>query len=307
MKTMNLRDFTPKDLQVIAKLHNTAYPDFKLDVEDFQHELDVEQVEFRPNYTVAVQDDMVVAFCEYRHEVGSYHPDRWSLEIVVEEGFRRQGIAKALYKDFLSKAAGLQEIQALAQEDCEAGILFLTKNGFSEDRRTYMSELNLETYQPVNLTPLEGIVVRPLSEIDTPELRQAYYKAFCDARLDIPRRHTPTPIPFDLFQSHHIDADPVAKENTFIALEGDTVVGFSTTFKAVDEGGLDQGLTGVIRSHRGRGLASLIKQTVLNAAKEAGYRRVNTDNDSQNGPMLAINRKLGFEPKPEVISFVKVF
>ena len=55
---------------------------------------------------------------------------------------------------------------------------------------------------------------------------------------------------------------------------------------------------GVLREFRGRGLAQALKwQTVLLAKKE-GMRYIRTNNDSQNAPMLAINRKLGYQPEP---------
>ena len=52
-------------------------------------------------------------------------------------------------------------------------------------------------------------------------------------------------------------------------------------------------------AHRGRGLATLAKLAQLRWAAANGIDRVVTDNDERNGPMLAINRRLGYEPFTE--------
>ena len=55
-------------------------------------------------------------------------------------------------------------------------------------------------------------------------------------------------------------------------------------------------MTGVRRDRRGRGLAQAVKVASAWHARERGLRVLVTANDLDNEPMLAINRKLGFEP-----------
>ncbi|MFI6336421.1 GNAT family N-acetyltransferase [Streptomyces sp. NPDC050535] len=54
-------------------------------------------------------------------------------------------------------------------------------------------------------------------------------------------------------------------------------------------------MTGTARAHRGRGLAKLAKTDSLHRARAAGFTEAFTGNDSGNGPMIAINRWLGYE------------
>ncbi|MFJ8635281.1 GNAT family N-acetyltransferase [Streptomyces sp. NPDC093568] len=54
-------------------------------------------------------------------------------------------------------------------------------------------------------------------------------------------------------------------------------------------------MTGTARAHRGRGLAKLAKNASLHRARAAGYREAFTGNDTDNEPMLAINRWFGYE------------
>jgi RimJ/RimL family protein N-acetyltransferase len=53
--------------------------------------------------------------------------------------------------------------------------------------------------------------------------------------------------------------------------------------------------TGVRGDYRGRGLATLLKTQAIAYAKARGATKIRTHNHSDNVPMLAINKKLGFE------------
>ena len=49
---------------------------------------------------------------------------------------------------------------------------------------------------------------------------------------------------------------------------------------------------------RGRGIALALKLLAIRAARRYGARYLRTNNDSENAPMLAVNRKLGYQPAP---------
>jgi GNAT superfamily N-acetyltransferase len=54
------------------------------------------------------------------------------------------------------------------------------------------------------------------------------------------------------------------------------------------------GMTGTVRSHRGRGLARAVKHDSLLRARSAGFAEAFTGNDTDNAPMLAVNRWFGY-------------
>ncbi|MFC8828562.1 GNAT family N-acetyltransferase [Streptomyces sp. NPDC057137] len=54
-------------------------------------------------------------------------------------------------------------------------------------------------------------------------------------------------------------------------------------------------MTGSLRDYRGRGLAKAAKADSLRRARAAGYTDAFTNNDAENGPMLAINTWFGYE------------
>jgi mycothiol synthase len=69
---------------------------------------------------------------------------------------------------------------------------------------------------------------------------------------------------------------------------------------------LYNGLTGVLRSHRRRGIALALKLRGIAYAKALGRPTIKTWNESNNRAMLAINEALGFVKQPAWIDFVKV-
>jgi predicted GNAT superfamily acetyltransferase len=69
---------------------------------------------------------------------------------------------------------------------------------------------------------------------------------------------------------------------------------------------LYQGLTGVVRSHRKRGIALALKLHGTRYAIDHGYAQIRTDNDAINAAMLGINIALGFQPRPAWIELEKL-
>ncbi|WP_322618755.1 GNAT family N-acetyltransferase [Deinococcus terrestris] len=57
-------------------------------------------------------------------------------------------------------------------------------------------------------------------------------------------------------------------------------------------------LTATHPEARGRGLALPLKLHAIRRAREAGFSVLRTNNHSQNAPMLAVNRRLGFQSRP---------
>lgn len=88
-----------------------------------------------------------------------------------------------------------------------------------------------------------------------------------------------------------------------VALEGDRVVGFATLAPlAARPDVLEHELTGVLGSHRRRGIAEALKRQQLAWAKTAGYRQLVTTTQEGNDAMCGLNPKLGYRERLAAIA-----
>ena len=70
---------------------------------------------------------------------------------------------------------------------------------------------------------------------------------------------------------------------------------------------LAQRVTGVLSEYRGQGVAMALKLMTIVFARQRGYTRIHTAIESNNEPMLAVSRKLGFVQYPGLIVFEKSY
>ena len=91
-----------------------------------------------------------------------------------------------------------------------------------------------------------------------------------------------------------------------VAIDGEEYVGVSMLEKDLaNPTKLQTDLTGVIRSHRRRGIATALKVHALSKAKATEAEFVETDNE-ENNPMFDLNLQLGFVAQPAWLDFRKV-
>ncbi|MFJ9433095.1 GNAT family N-acetyltransferase [Streptomyces sp. NPDC101490] len=86
------------------------------------------------------------------------------------------------------------------------------------------------------------------------------------------------------------------------------VDGVPAAFTAAQTDGLGRfgtGMTGTAPGFRGRGLAKLVKNASLHRARAAGCTEAFTGNDTENGPMLAINKWFGYQVAAREVRHVR--
>lgn len=305
---MTIRPYTREDLPAIVELRNQEFPDFEFEASDIENDLRTLEDRFKPHFWLAEEDGVLVGTLELQHDIGSFHEQKWNISVIVKPEFRQRGYGSELLSFAKSQCPNLLEWVTIVRETCPEALTFAEKNGFVEDRRLFVSELDVSAIDLPEYVQSQGeITFHTLAERSDDVIWQSWYETFNEVRHDIPRRSPPTPIPFDIFLEHHIRGEILAPDYSVYALENGRVVGFANCFRSVRENSLDQGLTAVARSHRGTGLAQTLKKNQIHLAKKAGITRICTDNDSTNAPMLAINRGLGFQPQPSLIMLAKTF
>ena len=88
-------------------------------------------------------------------------------------------------------------------------------------------------------------------------------------------------------------------EAFFVALESRRVRGYG--YLEEDGGAWSTGFLAVARDARGRGVAGALKRAQIAWAKAAGLRSLRTANEVRLGPMIDLNRRLGFLPLYEEV------
>ena len=103
---------------------------------------------------------------------------------------------------------------------------------------------------------------------------------------------------YETFSKNVFDAFWFRADTQLLAGHGDHWVGLSAIAFYPEDNYAFNAFTGVLPEYRGRGLATVLKLHAIRLARKLGARYIRTSNDSQNAPMLAVNRKLGYKPEP---------
>jgi mycothiol synthase len=223
----------------------------------------------------------------------SQSPERTAVAVRVLPEHRRRGLGSELLGRLLEHAEGLgrEYVSGMVFEDDAESLRWARNHGFEEyDRQVELSrELRANEDEP---SPPPGIGLAELDERRLADTYAVWVEGFPDMPLS-PRIPAPS---YEEWLEEEV-AGPV----TFVALDGERVVGAAALLDRTD-GLAEHGLTAVLRSHRGRGIGTALKQAVIHWAAARGYRELTTWTQDGNAAMQAVNRKLGYAPRPAVIN-----
>jgi mycothiol synthase len=313
----SIRPFEEKDTADAVAIWNLLNPDWPRSVGDALDDYRKHDPTYLFQRFVAEIDGQVIGIGEYDQSVGSYHPQKFLLELYLHPDFHGQGIGKALYEKILESLQPHNPISFRVQvrDSSQRALRFFAERGFAETKRDWVSVLDvascdLKLYEGLESTlTSEGITFTTLAELQKkdPETIRKFHSLFSEVRLDVPRAEPATPIAYDYFIANVIEAPDFDGRLFLVALEGDKYIGFTGLYPFGDMKALDQWLTGVKREYRGRNIALALKVRSVQFAKDNSYTSVRTDNDSTNVGMLAINDKLGFKRGAANLSLLKQF
>jgi ribosomal protein S18 acetylase RimI-like enzyme len=229
----------------------------------------------------------------------------------VDPEHRSSEVRTALLDAVLAAAPGESEVVTDRSADDADALAFFAGHGFVEQARRYESTLDLTTFDSAPYQDLiatltaDGYRFSSLEEEDSDELRRALHRLNEAALQDVPTVERPQPTSFEQWSGDWLEAPHAIPATFALALRGRVPVGYSYVVSQ-SEGIGYMWMTAVAREHRGKRLGLAVKIHALRAAQARGLTEVQTNNDPDNAPMLAINRRLGFRDRPARVELKRI-
>ena len=206
---------------------------------------------------------------------------------------------------------GMTELVAEPWEDQHALLTALRARGYGQRRRERFWRLELAPSaarlrawhtEALDRVRAAGADIVPAAALGGRDVYPSLFDIHNRSHEDIPRSVPFVPEPWEVWIGW---MDAVVKpDGIWVALVGGQPAGYS--YLAHNDGGrVETGYTGMLREHRGRGLARAMKLATLVQALDDGVAVVETDNDSENAPIIHLNQALGYSEITGKVEFAK--
>ena len=291
---MPIRQATLDDAAAVAALTTAAQPDGFSTAEAVRHRWTTTPADAQAATWLEEEDGALRGWAAARLDTWSKVPGDAEAHVAVHPDHRRRGVGASLW---LAAAAHLDAIGArriLAEGlDGTGAVAFATARGFEVTSSTTVLSLDPRTL-PAPDPPPPGIEVRPFTSLDD-DLAEVYAVDLATAQ-DEPGDYDVSAMSFESWHDATLRNPTFSREaSNVVAVEG-RFVGVTLAYLDPTSGRAFNGGTGVLREHRGAGLALLMKRHALAELARLGITRVLTQNDDANAPMLRINDRLGYRP-----------
>jgi GNAT superfamily N-acetyltransferase len=228
----------------------------------------------------------------------------------VAERLRGRGAGVGLFDRAEAHAMSLRPraIDTWAFEGT-GGEAFARARGFEPTRRELVQRLDPREADLTELEPLterlaaDGFQAVPLREAreDEAGLHVLYVSVMKDVPADEPEDY----LPFPEFVRHVLGDPELDPDASTIVLHDGRPVALALLRVIAEFAYAESEMTGTLPEFRGRGLARLAKLRVLRAARDLGLTELVTENDSENAPILAVNRRLGYRATQTRLGLVR--
>jgi mycothiol synthase len=232
-------------------------------------------------------------------------PDLAVLLLTVLAGARRVGAGSALYRAASQWVGeqGIDRLETIIEEDDPESLAFAERRGFVENERNGRLVLELAGFEPPPIDPPEGVEI--VSWAERPELARDLYEVHAQAVPDVPGQEYDDVPSYEHWLQHSMGGAGDRPEATFVAVADARAVGYAKfSLNSAQPTVAFHDLTGVRRDWRGRGIAGALKRAQIAWAKEQGYERLQTENETRNEPIRRLNERLGYRLEPGRIFLV---
>jgi GNAT superfamily N-acetyltransferase len=254
---------------------------------------------------VALVQDQLVGSGSFSPAWWTGDPGTYSIEIRVDPSHWRQGIGTRLYDLLHSRLLALEATRLVGwvRADTEAARGFAARRGVHEtgqvveEYRLHVPEANTDAYAGLEEGLRgDGVRIASLAELgrDDEQFLRALHLLWADSGDEAASAERPGNS-FAAWRREVLDGTGLSPETHWVALDGDRPVGM-TFLKRLSEDAAENDYTGVASTHRGRGIAPALKLRAIAWARGHGVNWFHTSSETGNAPMIAINRRLGYQP-----------
>lgn len=312
-----IRPFSYSDeaYRKVVAIHNAVEPDNPDSVTGWKHWDENREPQYLFRRYVAERQGQVVAFGAYGHTAWSHQPDKYFVNVMVHPRAQGWGIGSAFYDFIMGRLARLKpaKLVSYTRENRPLAMRFLETRGFKPVMRVEVSRLESAEFdstryaEKLERVRAAGIEIKTLAElmVKDPDWKEKAYEVEWQCLQDVPSVDEFTKRSIEAFEKQTLQHPCLLPDAWFIAVDGDRYVGLSVLWRnlATDKL-LNTGLTGVLRSHRRRGIATAMKVRAIQYAQAHGNAALDTDNE-ENNPMFRLNLDLGFRPQPAFLDYMK--
>lgn len=240
-------------------------------------------------------------------------PGHVKVGVRVDEPFRNQGVGSQVYAEVLrlAMAQNPTRLEANVREKRPSDISWAERRGFQKEWHLFESKLDLTGFDAttfadsVKAAEASGIRFTSLAEYEqTDEVLRRFMDHFWDFGLDVPGQEGLPKPTFELFKKMMIEDPLWDSAGVILAVDGDRWAALAVVNKQ-HSGEYYNGFTGVHREYRGRRLALPVKLMATEYVRSKGAAFIRTNNHSVNERMLAVNRKMGYQPEPGIFLMIQ--
>ncbi|MGW5087961.1 N-acetyltransferase family protein [Streptomyces coelicoflavus] len=289
----DLRSDDPADVAAFTHARHRALPFILWTPEAVVHRLAHTPPQARSRCLVAEEDGEVIGTAQIGLVHDSPEAGQAFLNVYVHPERLRRGAGGLLVRTAEEYLAGEGATKLYAWAlDGPANLAFAERHGYERRRAAHFLRLDLShaTLPPL-WSPPPGVELRTAADFtdDPRPMFELDAETVADEPSDVEIEFTN----YETWLAETWRHPLLNRELTTVALVDGRPAAFSVAY--TDGTRYSTAMTGTVRSQRGRGLAKLAKTDSLHRARAAGYTEALTGNDTDNGPMLAINKWLGYE------------
>lgn len=222
------------------------------------------------------------------------HPGSMILQIRVVTEHQGFGVGTALYSDILEylRRNAADTYRVTVRDSVPRAIDFWRRRGCQEVDRDIVVALDVSAYSGSTGAPADVTIA---SLADAPDRLYDIYDVGAATWCDIPTHEPERTMSFDEWRELIESLEENDPEAIFAACVDGQVVGYAHLALPPTAPHVGwHNYTGVLRTHRGRGIATALKVHMIDWARRHGRGTLMTGNHEANGPMRHINEALGY-------------